>query len=341
MEQRKFFLEKGKLEAEYGDAGLILTGQKVSRPGSHWLDAARCGWSPLYLNKKAFAVHLCDDMEKRFVYLIEPREVCTLVNHGAAILASSNPAGTDSEPDDLDEETKEWYRERISALRRKITAIDSRLSADLEHHEAVWDTKERVQNHSFYTSEQLWLQDKMSTEDYFHDETFRTARKKDIEFKAFEEKSNLEYQISQLENERRQAREEILKRKQERQNRQVRIQLEEMQSRPTYSCQQLVNFSEQAEIIFFGDELMAIYVPEHLPGVYELSVGDDWDFKQMKGKIFNVRENGSKKAESASLYHFLIDTYGERMTPVKVTAKKPGGLSNEEWNQWISLRQKV
>lgn len=332
------FLEGGELEAAYDAGGLLLSKKRVFLPGSQWLSYYQYGWSPLYVDKKGFAAHLCDEMEKRFLYLTEARDIKTLAGHGFS-RSSLQSEEEDTEPEDLDEDIKAEYFEKIQELRRKLREVDTELEGKLSHHEDLWDFMERWENNSLYTNKERYVRGMIDTEEYYTEDIFRSARKSDIEFQAFQEKSNLEYQISKLQDELKQKKEAVRQKKREKQAQKVTAQLADMRERKAYVNKLVASVSVQAELIFHDEKLMAIYVPQQPGEAFEITADGGWEFQTLKGHILNFRETEGEKADSGVLYRFLMDNYGRSMKTMKKVPPKPEGLSEEEWSMWIGLRQ--
>lgn len=338
METNKVFLEGGELEAVYDAGGLLLSERRVFLPGSQWLSYYQYGWSPLYLDKKGFAAHLCDEMEKKFLYLAEARSIKTLAGYGFS-RSSLKSEEEDTETDDLDEDIKAEYYEKIQELRRELREVDSELEEKLSHHEDFWDFKERWENNSLYTNRERYIRGMASMEEYYGEDVFRSYKKADIEFDAFQEKSNLEYQIRQLENELETKKEALRQKKREKQAQKVTAQLADMRERKSYVSKLVASVSVQAELIFHDEKLMAIYVPQQPGEAFEITADGGWEFRTLKGHILNFRETEGGKADSRVLYHFLMENYGSSMKTMKKVPLKPERLSEEEWSMWIGLRQ--
>lgn len=336
--KRELFLEKDWLEPDREAGRLVLREQRVSLPGSQWLDRYRYGWSPLYLDKKGFAAHLMDEMEKRFVYQVEERTTEILTGHGAPLSTHGEPEENDG-PEELDEAVKELYSEKIAELREQIAEIDSDLEESLDRHEDRWDMLERIGNNSFYTSRQQWLLGEMDTEEYFHDDTVRSLARSNITSKAFQKKSDLEYQIHRLQQEMKDAQNALLQKKRERQRARTQAQVEEMESRPTYERKSVTSICVQAEVLYCQGTLMAIYVPEEVRDSFEITAGDGWNGAELSGRIFNMREMEGKKAGAKELLTFLHQQYAPAMERARIPKKKPEGLTEEAWRLWQSLCQ--
>lgn len=338
MDKNNVFLERGELEAVYDAGGLLLSQRRVFLPGSQWLSYYQYGWSPLYVDRKGFAAHLCDEMEKKFLYLAEARSIKTLAGYGFS-RSSLKSEEEDTDSEDLDEDIKAEYFEKIQELRRELREVDRELEGKLSRHEDLWDFKERWENNSLYTNRERYVRGMVSTEEYYTEDVFRSSRKADIEFDAFQEKSNLEYQISKLQNELKQKREAIQQKKREKQAQKVTAQLADMRKRKSYVSKLVASVSVQAELIFHDEKLMAIYVPQQPREAFEITADGGWEFRTLKGHILNFRETEGGKADTEVLYHFLMENYGRSIKTMKKVPPKPKGLSEKEWSMWIKLRQ--
>lgn len=298
------YTEQGDLEQTLQGDRLVMEPKKSSMPGSLWLELKN-QWVPLYMNRAEFAAHLSDPMELRAVYCAKSEIFRAVTGYGLGASWTS--------PDD-----------EIAGMEydmsRQMAEIDRELEERLERHNNFWDFMERWEHGSFYTNKQRWLLGQMDTMDYYDEDLFRSARQRDIEHKAWEEQMNLEYQLQRAKDQRKAA------------------LYRQMQSRAVRTEQNVIRLMRAAEVIFYKNKLMAIFIPRDKQDLYEVSAGKELNPFQLEGYIYNKKWIGTESPDYLPLFFFLLQTYGERMTAYNVLSACPGGLTDERWRAWAELR---
>lgn len=298
------YTEQRDLEETCKGDTVTLAAKENRMPGSLWLEL-KSHWTPLYMDRKAFAVHLSDPMELRAIYCAKSDIIRAVTGHA---LGASRASG--------DHEIAAMEND----MSRQMAEIDRELEERLERHNNFFDFMERWEHGSFYTNEQRWLSGQMDTMDYFHEDLLRSCRQRDLEHKAWEEKANLEYQLQRAKDQRKAA------------------MYRQMQSRAIHTEQNLIRLMRVAEVIFYENRLMAIYIPQNKQGLYEVSASEELNPFRLEGRIYNMKRIGMEFPDYLTLFFFLIQTYGGLMSPCNVLSACPKGLTEERWRAWEELR---
>lgn len=262
-------------------------------------------WIPLYLNKKEMAAHLSDEMELRCVYRASARVMRARVGHSLSAFYG---------------EGSEEAEDAASMRRGRMDEIDRELERKLERHNNFWDFMERWDHGSFYTNEQRWRMGLMETGDYLSENAGRMVRQAELEFKAFEQKANLEYQARQEK------------------NRRLAESYRRMRSRAVYADSNVIRVTRAAQTAYYRDRLMAVYLPAQEEGVYEINAGREVNPLRLEGEIYGIKEIGAGHPDDLPLFFFLVGNYEEAMGPCNVLSVQPKGLSDEKWRAFMELR---
>lgn len=280
--------------------GGALVGRKNVLPGGGILSFYQLSWTPLYMDRAEMKAHLSDQMERRSVY-----------QASAQVIRPRGPAEPAPGPAEGD-------LDRLAAeTRRQMDAIESDLQQRLERHNDFWDLMERLGHESVFTNRERLLMGQMNSMDYLREDMSRSMLQSQMEQKAREEQSKLEYRLQQARNRRNAAR------------------LQRLRDGTRHTGQSLIRLTPAADVVYRGETLVAIYLPRDGQPVWEVGGVDPL---RLEGPVSRMRELGYERPDRLPLFCHLIRAYSPAMKPYSVLAARPDGLTNEEWRAWAELR---
>lgn len=297
------YSEQTPVEETVHSGNCYLEEKPFRAAGSAMLDYFQYGYTPLYLNRKEFAAHLSDRMERRIIYCVRMTE-----EYSATVrsLSAAKPSG-------------EGYGELVGQTHRQMASIEQDMEKKLALHNDVWDFMERWTHESFFTNEQRWLMGQMDTADYANENAGRNYREAEIRHKAWEEQMNLQYRLQQ-EKEKRLA-----------------AQWNQMTGQRTQISDCKLQMMETACAVYLGSELMAIYFPQQAQSIWEVYGEGGLSPVHLTGRVYNITEIKTAHPDLIPLFCHIMESYGNAMGPRSLLAAKPEGLSDEEWRCFVEI----
>lgn len=257
---------------------------------------------PLFVDKKKLKLHVNDAMELREIYNV----ISSWGTYGVISYMNTSE----------DPSVAIWRNYQAAAEARRAEYDDY-----LKEHEENWDERERWRHQSFYTNEERWFAGQMSNEDYFRESLWR-------EYPTWDKQDKMRDDIS------------LMRLKAEEAMRQAREARVKSHKGAEYEINTL-RLIPVGEVIYCGDELIAILLRSTPQAVVEYDGTPDMDMVELSGPYYNRRELFSKKPALIPLVRHIAAAYGDLLPEYRVLKPCPQRCPDHLWRVWAEIRWAV
>ena len=257
----------------------------------------------LHLDKKKLKLHLNDEMELRELY-------DTSFSQGEyGVISYMNRAE--------DPSVTIWRNYQAAAAARR-----SQYDEYLKEHGERWDRREVAYNsfvhNDFMTNEDRWLTGRMSSEDYLRESLWRESHTWGKQDKMREDLSRMRLQAEQA---MRNARANHVKSRKD-----AKYEINTLRLIPV------------GEVIYCGDELIAVLLHNTPRPVMEYDFTPDLDLETLSGPYYTRRELFRKKPALIPLARYVAAAYEDDMSEHKVLKLRPQNCPDDLWRAWSEIR---
>ena len=258
---------------------------------------------PLFLDKKKLKLHLNDTMELREIY---------------NVMSSWGTYGVISYMNTSEDPSVAIWRSYQAAAEARRAEYDDYLK---EHGER-WDRREIAYNafvhNDLMTNEDRWLTGRMSSEDYFRESLWRESHTWGKQDKMRDDLSLMRLKAEEAMRKAREARVKSHKGAQ-------------------YEINTL-RLIPGGEVIYSGDELIAILLRNTPQSVMEYDGTPDLDVENLSGAYYTRRELFLKKPALIPLARYLAGLYEDLLPEHKVLKLSPQNCPDDLWRAWSEIR---
>ena len=261
------------------------------------------GFVLLHLDKKKLKLHLNDEMELRELYN-------TSFSWGEyGVISYMNRAE--------DPSVTIWRNYQAAAEARR-----AQYDEFLEEHEERWNRREVIYNsfvhNDIMTNEDRWLSGRMSSEDYLRESLWRESHTWGKQDKMRDDISRMRLQAEQA---MREARANYVKNRKD--------------AKYEINTLRLISVGE---VIYCGDELIAVLLHNTPRAVMEYDFTPDLDLDTLSGSYHTRRELFRKKPALIPLARYVAATYEDAMPEHKVLKLRPQNCPDTLWRAWSEIR---
>lgn len=254
---------------------------------------------PLFVDKKKLKLHLNDTMELREIY---------------NVMSSWGTYGVISYMNTEEDPSVAIWRNYQAAAEARRAQYDEYL----QEHEERWDTRERWRHQSFYTNEERWMAGQMSNEDYLRESLWR-------EYPTWDKHDKMRDDIS------------LMRLKAEEAMRKAREARVKSHKGAEYEINTL-RLIPVGEVIYCGEELIAILLRNTPQAVMEYDGTPDLDVEDLSGPYYNRRELFRKKPALIPLARYIAAAYEDILPEHKVLKLRPQNCPDDLWRVWAEIR---
>lgn len=299
-----FYMETEPLHTSVEGASSMLyhkkQGLNYTLLSSRLTDAS---FIPLFLDKKKLKLHLNDTMELRELY---------------NVTSSYGEYGVISYMNTSEDPSVAIWRSYQAAAQARRADYDEYL----EEHAERWDRREIAYNtfvhNDFMTNEDRWLTGRMSSEDYLRESLWRESHTWGKQDKM---RDDINLMRLKAEDAMRKARENRVK----------------SHKGAIYETNTLRLFPV-GEVIYCGEELIAILLRNTPQSVTEYDGTPDLDVEDLSGPYYNRRELFRKKPALIPLARYVAAAYEDRLSEHKVLKLRPQNCPDDLWRAWSEIR---
>lgn len=268
---------------------------------------------PLYLSKKKIIAHINDSLEIRKLYNV------ISVTGNFEVVSQMNTSRSPAVA--IWEDYKQYADERRSRLDSEMADFNER-----------WDWYERIRHNSFYTNDERYFQRtinsgyywggytryKMSDSQYFEEKIWREYNAGEVEHKAFKDIQSARIRAEDAQAE---AYKHMIKYRKD----------------AVYSSN-ILRVMPVGEVIYCGDELLAILCYTTEQEVTEFDAATDIKITDIKGKYYSKRTLLTKKPSLVPLMNHITAIYSCVLPKHGNMKACPKNCPEELWRTWSQIR---